>query len=46
MPTHEEILESEDGARRLAAFLITQRSDQVQSSAADGMAVLRLHFRH
>jgi NCS2 family nucleobase:cation symporter-2 len=46
MPTHEEILESEDGARRLAAFLITQRSDQVQSSAADGIAVLRLHFRH
>src|SRR5262245_202951 len=45
MPTQDEILE-EDGARRLAAFLIMQRSDQVQSSVENGMARLRLHFRH
>jgi xanthine permease XanP len=46
MPSQEEILDSEDGARRLAAFLIKQRSDEVQSSVENGMARLRLHFRH
>jgi xanthine permease XanP len=46
LPTPEEIVASDDGARRLAAFLIVQRSDQVQSSVENGMARLRLHFRH
>jgi NCS2 family nucleobase:cation symporter-2 len=46
MPSQEEILDSEDGARRLAAFLIKQRSDEVQSSVEKGIARLRLHFRH
>jgi xanthine permease XanP len=45
LPTQEEILESEDGARRLAAFLLVQRSDKAQASGADGKAVLRLDFR-
>ena len=31
LPTQDEILESEEGARRLAAFLIMQRSDKVQA---------------
>jgi len=46
LPTQDEILESEEGAQRLAAFLIMQRSDQVKASAADGVATLALHFRH
>jgi len=35
-----------DITRRLAAFLILQRSDQVRSFLENGMAQLRLHFRH
>jgi xanthine permease XanP len=46
LPTQDEILESEEGAQRLAAFLIMQRSDKVKSTADDGIATLALHFRH
>ena len=46
LPTQDEILESEDGARRLATFLIMQRSDKAQASANAGGATLALHFRH
>jgi xanthine permease XanP len=46
LPTQDEILESEEGACRLAAFLIMQRSDKVQASASGGVATLALHFRH
>jgi NCS2 family nucleobase:cation symporter-2 len=46
LPTQEEILESDDGVRRLAAFLIMQRSDKVKASASGGVATLALHFRH
>jgi NCS2 family nucleobase:cation symporter-2 len=45
LPSRDEILESEEGARRLAAFLIAERSDQVTASASDGLATLALHFR-
>jgi xanthine permease XanP len=46
LPTQEEILGSEQGVRRLAAFLIMQRSDKVRASASGGVATLALHFRH
>ena len=46
LPTQDEILETEEGARRLAAFLIMQRSDKVKASANAGVATLALHFRH
>jgi NCS2 family nucleobase:cation symporter-2 len=46
LPTQDEILESEEGAQRLAAFLVMQRSDKVKASAVDGVATLALHFRH
>jgi xanthine permease XanP len=46
LPTQDEILETEEGPGRLAAFLIVQRSDKVKASAADGTATLALHFRH
>ncbi len=45
LPTQDEILELEDGARRLAAFFLVPRSDKAQSSGADGSAVLTLDFR-
>lgn len=46
LPTPDEILESEDGTRRLASFLIMQRSDKVKASASGDRAILTLHFRH
>ena len=46
LPTQDEILETEEGPRRLAAFLIVQRSDKTKASASDGIATLALHFRH
>ncbi len=46
LPTRDEILESEDGVGRLAAFLIAQRSDKVRATASGGIATLALHFRH
>jgi xanthine permease XanP len=46
LPTRDEILESDDGVGRLAAFLIAQRSDQVRATASGGIATLALHFRH
>jgi xanthine permease XanP len=44
LPTQEEIVESEDGARKLAAFLLVQRSERAQSSGSGDRALLRLHF--
>jgi xanthine permease XanP len=46
LPTQDEILESEEGVQRLAAFLIMQRSDKVKATVDDGIATLALHFRH
>ena len=46
LPTRDEIVESEDGVGRLAAFLIAQRSDKVRATASGGIATLALHFRH
>ena len=46
LPTQDEILETEEGVQRLAAFLIMQRSDKVKATADDGIATLALHFRH
>jgi xanthine permease XanP len=46
LPTQDEILESEDGARRLAGYLIKRQSDKIQTSSNDGRAAVRLHFKH
>ena len=45
-PTKEEILETEDGHRRLAGFLIRRYADRIDSSRIGGGTVLRLHFDH
>jgi xanthine permease XanP len=38
LPSRDEILESEEGGRRLAAFLIVERADKVKATAGDGVA--------
>ncbi len=45
-PSHEEVLEAEDGARRLSGFLVRQQADRAQSGTERGATVLRLHFEH
>jgi xanthine permease XanP len=45
-PSQEELLESEDGPRRLAGFLVRRQADQAQSAARDSATVLSLHFKH
>jgi xanthine permease XanP len=45
-PSVDEIMESEQGAARLAGFLIRQLSDKAQAFVEDGTAKLLLHFRH
>jgi xanthine permease XanP len=44
-PSKEEILESEDGARRLSGFMIKRLADKVQVVSGGGQAVIKLHFR-
>ena len=44
-PTADEIVETEQGAARLAGFLIRQFTDTAQAFAEDGTAKLLLRFR-
>jgi NCS2 family nucleobase:cation symporter-2 len=45
-PTEEQILESEDGLRLLAGYLIQRNADGVRASRKEGHAVLEFHFQH
>ena len=45
-PSQEEVLESEEGARRLSGFLVRRQTDRARSALERGTAVLRLHFKH
>jgi xanthine permease XanP len=45
-PTKEEILETEDGHRRLAGFLIRRYADRMSSAKSGEQTVVRLHFDH
>jgi xanthine permease XanP len=45
-PTEREVREDEDGARRLAGFMLRRNADRVQSSRKDGRAVIDFHFDH
>lgn len=44
--TAGEILETDDGARRLAGFLIRRHADRIVSSQVGGGTVIRRHFDH
>jgi len=45
-PTHDELLESEDGLRRMAGFLIRGQADRVHTSDEQPLKALHLHFKH
>jgi NCS2 family nucleobase:cation symporter-2 len=45
-PTQEEILESMEGARRLAGFLVRRHADRMVASSRERQTTVRLHFDH
>ena len=45
-PTHDELLEGEDGLRRMAGFLVRGQADSVRSTSEQGRCVLHLRFKH
>ncbi|MND06215.1 hypothetical protein D3C83_274750 [compost metagenome] len=45
-PTEHEIIESEEGARRLAGFMLRHNADRIRSEAKSGRAQVLFHFDH
>ncbi len=45
-PTNEEIMESEDGQRRLAGFMLRRHADRVLATHRAGRSVILFHFDH
>jgi xanthine permease XanP len=45
-PTHDELLEGEDGLSRMAGYLVRRQADRAVSTADGGAALLDLHFKH
>ncbi len=45
-PTNEEIVESEDGMRRLAGFMLRQFADSVNAAHRNGRSTVHFHFDH
>ena len=45
-PTDSEIMETEDGYRRLAGYLLRRNADRVRTSHKDDVSVLEFHFEH
>jgi xanthine permease XanP len=45
-PSDEEIMEAEDGARRLAGFMLRRNADRVEATRQNGGSRIRLHFDH
>jgi NCS2 family nucleobase:cation symporter-2 len=45
-PTADEIVDHEDGAQRLAAYLLRRYASRMTASMRDGNPVIRLHFDH
>ena len=45
-PSHEEIIELEEGHRQLAGFLIRSYADRIRADERDDRTVVRLHFDH
>jgi NCS2 family nucleobase:cation symporter-2 len=45
-PSPTEIMESEEGGRRLAGYMVRRNADRVRSGAKDGSAMLHFHFDH
>ena len=45
-PSNEEIMESEQGARLLAGFMLRRNADRVRADMHNGMARVHFHFDH
>jgi NCS2 family nucleobase:cation symporter-2 len=45
-PSNEEIMASEEGARRLAGFLLRKYADRVQATHKAGRSTILFHFDH
>ncbi|HSN41496.1 MAG TPA: solute carrier family 23 protein, partial [Burkholderiales bacterium] len=45
-PSEHEIIETEDGARRLAGFMLRHNADRVRSEMKEGRAAVLFHFDH
>ncbi len=45
-PTEREIREDDDGARRLAGFMLRRNADRAQSALKDGRPAIHFHFDH
>jgi xanthine permease XanP len=45
-PTNEEIMESDEGQRRLAGFMLRRLADRVQAQHRAGRATILFHFDH
>ena len=45
-PTNDEIMESEEGQRRFAGFMLRRMADRVSASARSGRSTITFHFDH
>ena len=45
-PSNREIVESENGARLLAGFMLRRCADRIRSQSKDGRATVLLHYDH
>ena len=45
-PTNEEIIESEEGQRRLAGFMLRRFADRVAATHKEGRSTILFHFDH
>jgi len=45
-PTNEEIMESEEGQRRLAGFMLRRYADRVAATHRNGRSTILFHFDH
>ena len=45
-PTNEEIMETEEGHRRLAGFMLRRFADRVSSTHRTGRSTVIFHFDH
>jgi xanthine permease XanP len=45
-PSERDIMDTEDGLRRLAGFMLRRNADRIRTSDKDGASVLEFHFEH
>lgn len=45
-PSNQDILDGEDGMRRLAGFMLRRNADAVDARTADGRVTVHFHFHH